>query len=210
MIYIRAKTDIANTLLRIDLVDTAGFLTTQASLTKLLDTEFSILEYDFTGQYFDGGFGGTSCESADAPCPVDPTTIGTILFYPNPADGGFDGCIEIDFISFGAPMGEDIEPYVDEFDNDNSDQWADAAGFTVEETGGELILTGDGTSGAYTSFNYTTHDTDNNTPKIIDMTSNNKLYVKVKSTTAGVPLRIDLVDQDGFASTEPATLVTKY
>ena len=206
-LYIRAKSDAANTLLRVDLIDTAGYTTTLASITKLLESDYSILEFDYSGQYIDAGYGGTACESDVAPCPVDPTAIANVLLYPNPADGGFTGCLEVDFISFGAPMGEDVTQYIDEFDNDNRDNWSDASGFTVEETEGELLITGDGTSGAFTAFNYTAHNTDDFTPVIFDMTSNNKLYVKAKSTVAGTPLRIDLVDQEGFASTEPATIV---
>jgi hypothetical protein len=205
-LFIRAKADAANTLLRVDLIDTAGYTTTLPSLTKLIEGDYTVLEFDYTGQYVDAGYGGTACESDVAPCPVDATAISTVLLYPNPADGGFTGCLEIDYISFGAPMGEDVSQYVDEFDNDNRDNWSDATGFTVEEMGGELLLTGDGTSGQYTAFSYSTHDTEDLTPVIVDMTFNNKLYVKAKSTVAGTPLRIDLVDQEGYATTEPATL----
>lgn len=206
-VFIRAKSDAPNTLLRVDLVDSTGLTTSQASITRLVSDEFTILELDFLGQYFDGGFGGTPCDGADAPCPVDPTAISTVLLYPNAVDGGFDGCLEIDFISFGAPMGEDVQQYVDEFDNDNRDQWSDASGFTVAEADGELVIAGDGTSGAFTSFNYTLHNTEDFTPLTVDVTSNNKVYVRAKSTLAGVPLRIDLVDEGGFATTEPATAV---
>jgi len=206
-VFIKAKTDVANTLLRVDLIDTSGFTTTLPSMTRLIDLDYTTIELDFSGQYVDAGFGGTACESDVAPCPVDPTAISTVLFYPNPADGGFEGCLEIDYISFGAPLGEDIPRYEDQFDNDIKDQFADAGGFTVEETGGELIITGDGTSGAFSAFAYTTHDTDDLTELTVDMTSNNKLYVKAKSTVANTPLRIDLVDAGGFITSEPATSV---
>lgn len=55
-LYIRAKAS-SNVPLRIDLVDTLDFVTSQPSLTKSLSTEFQIYEYDFTGQYVDAGFG---------------------------------------------------------------------------------------------------------------------------------------------------------
>lgn len=207
-LFIRAKSDAPNTLLRVDLIDEDGYTTSQASLTKLLESEYNTFEYDFSGNYLDGGFGGTSCDEANAPCPVDPTRISTILLYPNPADGGFDGCIEIEFLSFGAPMGDDIRPYSDHFDNENREFWSDASGFTVEETGTEMIIVGDGTAGAYSAFNYTTHDTESGAPIVVDLTVNDKLYVKAKSSVAGTPLRIDLVDGEGFATTNPATVAT--
>ncbi len=204
-VFIRAKADAANTLLRVDLVDTSGFVTTIPSFTRLLESDYAVLELDFSGNYIDGGYGGTPCEADVAPCAVDPTAIATVLFYPNPADGGFQGCIEIDYVSFGAAMGEDVQQYVDHFENSNRDQWADAGGFTVEESGTELVLTGDGTAGPYAAFSYTLHDTDAGTPLVVNVASNNKLYVKVKSSVAGTPLRIDLLDEGGFATTEPAT-----
>ncbi len=207
-VYLRAKSDAANTLLRVDLIDTSGFTTTLPSITRLIESDYTTLELDFTGQYVDAGYGGTACESDDAPCPVDPTAISTVLLYPNPADGMFAGCIEIDYISFGAPLGEDVLRYEDQFDNDVKDQFSDVDGFTVEETGGELILTGDGTGGAFAAFNYITHNTEDLSALTVDMTSNNKLYVKAKSTVPNSTLRIDLVDADGFVTTEPATTAT--
>ena len=204
--FFRAKSDTPNTLLRVDLIDTSGFITTIPSLTRLIDAEYVTYELDFGGQFLDGGFGGTPCDTDTAPCPVDATAINSVLFYPNPADGGFEGCIEIEFVSFGAPLGDDIAQYSDHFENENRDLFSDAAGFTVEETGTELVIVGDGTAGPFAAFNYSTHNTDDFTPIIVDMTSNNKLYVKARSTVPGTPLRIDLVDTEGFATTNPATV----
>ncbi len=204
-VFIRAKADVANTLLRIDLVDTAGYVTTIPSFTRLLESDYADIELDFSGNYLDGGYGGTPCDATTAPCAVDPTAISTVLFYPNPADGGFEGCLEIDYVSFGAPLGEDVRQYVDHFDNSNRDQWSDAGGFTVEEAGTEVVLTGDGSAGPYSAFNYALHNTENGDSEIVNIAFNNKLYVKAKSTVAGTPLRIDLVDEEGFATTEPST-----
>ncbi|NNF35319.1 MAG: T9SS type A sorting domain-containing protein [Saprospiraceae bacterium] len=201
-LFIRAKSNAVNTLLRIDLVDTTGYVTSQPSFTRLLEEDFVTLELDFTSAYIDAGYGGTPCETG--PCEVDGKVISTVLLYPNPADGGFMGDIEIDFISFGAPMGDDVISYNDHFDNGDRSFWTDAGGFTVEESGTELTLTGDGTAGAYSSFVYTPHDTAANQAVVLDLTSNNKLYVKAKSSVAGAPLRIDLVDAGGFATTNPS------
>jgi len=202
-VFLRARSDAPNTLLRIDLLDSANYVTSGASYTRLLSDEFQILELDFTSNYIDGGFGGPPCEMG--PCPVNGEVISNIILYPNPADGGFTGNIEIDYISFGAPMGDDIQKYSDEFDDEDRSQWTDAGGFTVEETGGELIIVGDGTAGAYTAFNYTPHNQETGEPLVLDMTSNNKLYMKA-SATKPVSMRVDLKDADGYATTEPATV----
>lgn len=201
-VFLRVKSDAVNTLLRVDLVDTSGFVTTQPSFTRLLDEEYSVLEIDFSAAYIDAGYGGTSCEVG--PCPLDAEAINTILLYPNPVDGGFDGNITVDYISFGAPMGEDVPSFEDHFDDENRDTWSEAGGFTVSETGTELTIVGDGTAGAYTAFEYAPLDPSGN-PINVDLTSNNKIFLKVKSTVAA-PLRIDLVDEGGFATTEPATV----
>lgn len=205
-VFIRAKSDAPNTLLRVDLQDVEGYVTTSPSLTRLLDSEFSIVELDFTSIYIDAGYGGTPCDETTAPCLVDATMISNVLFYPNPADGGFDGTITIDYVSFGKEMGEDVPRFTDHFDNENSEVWADAPGFTVSESGTEITLTGDGTSGPYTAFSYALTDSESGAPILVDFTTNNKLYVKAKSTVAGVPMRIDLEDANGFVSTEPSTV----
>ncbi len=201
-VFLRARSDAPNTLLRIDLIDTAGFITSLPSFTRLLDTEFSDIEIDFTSSYADGGYGGTPCD--EGPCDVDGSAISSVVLYPNPADGGFLGTIEIDYISFGAPLGDDVFKYTDHFDNEDRSFFSDAAGFTVTESGTEMVITGDGTAGQYAAFNYQPHNQDDGSPYILDLTSNNKLYVRAKSDVAGVPLRIDLVDQGGYVTTNPS------
>ena len=204
-VFLRVKSDAANTLLRLDLVDTSGFVTSQPSFTKLLSDEYTVLEFDFTASYIDGGFGGTPCEAG--PCEVNGAAISTILLYPNAVDGGFEGNITLDYISFGSPMGEDVVGYDDHFDNEDRSNFSDAGGFTVTETGTELIIEGDGTAGPYAAFNYSTQD-ENGEPLILDITSNNKIYVKVKSSVAGTPLRIDVQDEAGFTTTNPSVART--
>lgn len=199
-LFFRAKSNTPGTLIRIDLLDTTEYVTSEAGFTRLLSDEFVTYELDFTNAYVDGGFGGP-CENG--PCIVDGTAITTALLYPNPADGMFEGTIEIDYISFGAPMGADVPKYNDHFDNEDRQFISDAGGFTVEETGTELILTGDGTAGAYSAFSYTPHDKETGEAQTIDLTSNNKLYIKAKASVANVPFRIDLVDADGFVTTSP-------
>lgn len=209
-IYVKGRTSTGNTLLRMDLIDTAGFVTSMPSLTKVLIGDDNVLEYDFTGLYIDAGYGGTACDSG--PCDVDATAISGILLYTNPDDGAFDGVVTLDYISVGAPLGEDIAPYSDQFDNEIN-FLGDATGFTSSEENDELLISGDGTSGAYAAMSYITHDMDSGNPLIIDMTFNNKLYVKAKSDVEGAPLRIDLLDSDGYASNAQAqinTLTSEY
>lgn len=203
-VFIKARSSVPNTRLRLDLQDAEGYATTQPSFTRVLDQEYSVIELDFDASYIDGGYGGTPCDTG--PCVVDGTSISSILLYPNPADGMFEGVIDIDYISFGAPLGEDVFRYQDHFDNEDSTPWSDAGGFTVEETGTELTITGDGSAGPYAAFNYTAHDQESGEQLTLDLTSNNKFYVKAKSTVDGTPLRIDLVDMPGFATTEPSTV----
>ncbi len=200
-VFIKVKSDAANTLLRIDLVDSSGFVTTLPSLTRLLEEDYSVLELDFTANYVDGGYGGTPCEAG--PCDVDGSIISAVLLYPNPVDGGFEGNIHVDYISFGAPMGDDIPKYSDHFDDEDRSNFSDANGFTVTESGTELVIEGDGSAGAYSAFNFNPQNEDGES-LILDITSNNKVYIKVKSTVDGTPLRIDVVDEDGFATTNPS------
>jgi len=209
-IYIKGRSSEGNSLLRMDLVDTAGFVTTLPSLTKVLTEDDKVLEYEFTGLFTDAGYGGTSCE--EGPCPVDPTAIRTILLYVNADDGGFNGTVTLDYISVGAPLGEDIKAYSDQFDNDIN-VLGENGGFTSTESEGALTITGDGTSGAYAALEYGTHNMDDGSPVIVDMTLNNKLYVKAKSDVEGVPLRIDLLDTDGYVTNAQAqvnTLTAEY
>ncbi|MEL6987668.1 MAG: hypothetical protein AAGK97_07525, partial [Bacteroidota bacterium] len=211
-VYIRVKSDIPNTLLRLDVLDTAGYVTSQPGFTRLVTDEYEVIEIDFDGSYFDGGFGGSPCMMEDAPCAVDGKTIGQVLLYPNPADGGFNGNLDIDYISFGKPLGDDIQPYSDHFDDLDRSKFSDAAGFTVEESGSELTIVGDGTAGQYAAFSYSLHEQGSLEDIIIDVTSNNKLYVKAKSTVE-TPLRIDLSDVGGFVTTNPSvarTVTTEY
>jgi hypothetical protein len=200
--FIKAKSNKANTLLRMDLVDSSGFVTSKISFTRLLTTDYTTYEINFENEYTDAGYGGSAC--ATGPCKVNGKAIRSIQLFPNPADGGFKGDIEIDYISFGAPMGEDIQKYADQFDNGDRTKWSDAGGFTVAEKDGVLELKGNGTAGAYTAFEYFPHNQTSKENLVLSLTSNNKLYIRAKSSVAGVPLRVDLVDSKGFATTNPS------
>jgi len=208
-VFLKVKSDAPNTLLRVDLVDTSGYATTQTSFTRLLEEDYSVIELDFSAAYLDGGYGGTPCEVG--PCEVNAEAISSILLYPNPVDGGFEGNISVDYISFGAPAGDDVPRFNDHFDDEDRGNWGDAGGFTVSETGTELTIVGDGSAGPYTAFEYAPLDAEGN-PINVDLTSNNKLYIKVKSDVDAL-LRVDLVDEGGFATTAPSvarTMTAEY
>ncbi len=200
--FIKVRCNTPNTLLRIDLADSLGYNTTKASFSRILDSEFKVIELNFESAYEDAGYGGTPCTAG--PCPVNGKEISAVLLYPNPADGGFTGDIEIDYISFGAPMGEDVFKYFDQFEDGDKSKWSEVGGFTVEEKNKELVIKGDGTAGAYSAFYYQPHNIDTKENYILDVTSNNKIYARVKSSVAGVPMRIDLVDEGGYITTVPS------
>ena len=101
-IYVYAKSSVANIPFRIDLIDLQGYTTNSQAVQPELSTEYQILEYDFTGKYLDAGW-SPDCPNGTT-CPVDGERIEVLLLYPDPDNGGFDGMIDIDWISFGTPL----------------------------------------------------------------------------------------------------------
>ncbi|MEL6864270.1 MAG: T9SS type A sorting domain-containing protein [Bacteroidota bacterium] len=214
--YIRAQST-SDVPMRIDLVDTAGFVTSLPSLTRTISSDFQVFEFDYSGQYSDGGYGGTPCMSG--PCPVDGSAIGTILFYPNPVDGGFDGTITVDFVSFGAPLDVDFGPvgvpnYNDHYENEDLSFISDISGLVSDIDNSEWTITGDGTNSAFSPVIYDIHDQINGSSILASVqASGDKLFIRAKSSIDGTALRIDLQDQEGFATTEPSverTLSTDF
>ncbi|GLR18200.1 T9SS type A sorting domain-containing protein [Portibacter lacus] len=206
-VFIKARSTEPNTLLRVDLLDSVGYSTTQPSLTRVLSTDFQVIELNYSNQYTDAGYGGTPCESG--PCDVDGTAIKTMYLYPNPADGGFAGTIEIDYISFGKPLGEEVVEfkYADQFEDGDISKITMATGVEITESEGVMTWKGDGTSSAWAAMVYTPHNAETFEDYILDITPTDKIYMKAKSTTP-VTVRLDLKDSDGFATTEPATSVS--
>ncbi|WP_299258317.1 glycoside hydrolase family 9 protein [uncultured Aquimarina sp.] len=99
---------------RIDLQDEDGFVTNANSQSLRINNSSTIYEFDYTNNLQDGGFGGSDCTTATAPCPVDPSKIKFVQFFVNPGtnSGKYDGIITIDWISFGEPL-EAIPPTSD-------------------------------------------------------------------------------------------------
>jgi hypothetical protein len=204
-LYVKAKAS-SPVPLRIDLKDQDGYATTNPSVARGIGTEFSILEFDFTGTYMDGGFGGTACDAADAPCPVNGAVISDLLLYLDPDVGGYDGIVTIDWISTidpletigSGPVG--LNDYADNFDVDNMDFIDPSDGLIVSEDGGVITITGDGSSGAFAPTGFKLHD-GADTVLVNARANDDKLFLRVKASTADLPLRIDVEDNLGFAST---------
>ncbi|WP_405208398.1 glycoside hydrolase family 9 protein [Aquimarina sp. LLG6339-5] len=102
-LYIKVKGS-SNPDLRIDIQDEDDFVSNLSPLSVRIDNEFTIYELDYSSNLQDGGYGGSDCTQATAPCPVDPSKIAFVQFFVNAAEGGYSGIIEIDWISFGEPL----------------------------------------------------------------------------------------------------------
>ena len=101
---------------RIDLIDNADLVTTNAGLIETLTNDFQEFVFDFENRFVDGGYGGSSCpvSNNENPCPVDGQRISGFYIYPalrvgsvDPEDqtrgfNSFNGTIEIERI--GAAM----------------------------------------------------------------------------------------------------------
>ncbi|WP_299432794.1 glycoside hydrolase family 9 protein [uncultured Aquimarina sp.] len=101
--FIKVK-GISNPDLRIDIQDEDGFVTNLSPLSIRIDNGSTIYELDYSSNLQDGGYGGSDCTQATAPCPVDSSKIAFVQFFVNAAQGGYSGSIEIDWISFGEPF----------------------------------------------------------------------------------------------------------
>lgn len=211
-LYIKAKSSVEGTALRLDLQDIDGFVTTEGSITKILDTEYQVFEYDYTGVLKDLGFGGTPCTESTAPCPVDPTRIADIVMFIEPGVGEFLGTVSIDYISFGksldppAPPGEIV--YGDHFNDNMTNSVSDAFGLVSTEEGSDWTITGDGTASPFSALAYGLNDQSTGESIVLDVTGNNLLYIRAKSTVEGVPLRVDLIDTLNFITSQPSLTKT--
>jgi len=202
-VFVKARTSAGSVPLRLDLVDSTGFVTSQASLTKIVSDEWTIYEYNFSGNYIDGGFGGTACMTG--PCAVDETVISTLLFYADPVAGGYDGVIEIDFVSIGQALDDDdmLGPlgaanYQDQMDDNTSLFITDPAGIVSTTVNDEWTMTGDGTGGMWNSINYDPHNDLGEVILVNAEGSGNKIYIRAKASVDMTELRVDLQDNQGY------------
>lgn len=102
-LYIKVK-GTGGASLRIDLQDRLGYVTNRNSSSISLTTTYQVFEIIYTGKFQDGGYGGSPCTSAAAPCSVNNTMIKNLTFFVNDAAGKYNGTIDIDWISFGQPL----------------------------------------------------------------------------------------------------------
>ncbi|MEM6801998.1 MAG: T9SS type A sorting domain-containing protein, partial [Bacteroidota bacterium] len=209
-LFVKVKSSIPGTSFRIDVQDVNSFVSTQGSITKLVDTTFKILEYDFTGVLADMGFGGTPCTMSTAPCPVDGSRIADLLFFIEPGAGGFTGTLTIDYLSFGVslePLGPEPDLiYEDQFNNETLEYTGvDVGGIIVEEIDTDLLITGDGTSGPFSAVSYILHDKESGEQIFLDMSpASDKVFIRAKVDSGTVPLRMDLIDTTGFITSQQA------
>ncbi|MEL6925938.1 MAG: T9SS type A sorting domain-containing protein, partial [Bacteroidota bacterium] len=77
------------------------YVTNANSTSNIIRSDYAIYEYNYAGKYADGGFGGSPCTSATAPCDVDAERIAQLQFFVKPGVGGYNGTVDIDWISFG-------------------------------------------------------------------------------------------------------------
>ena len=203
-LYVRMKSTVPGTSLRIDFQDIDNFITTNAPVTKILTDEFVTYEYDLTGLYQDGGYGGTSCTPETAPCPVDPTRIRGLIMFIEPGVGGFAGEITMEYMSVGTAL-EPAGPaaaqiYADHFDDEDSRFVGSSDGsLTVSETGTTLTISADGTSGPYVATGYTFHE--DTTGIVLDFApANNRVFIKGRMGSGSAKVRVDIADSTGLNS----------
>lgn len=204
-VFIKMKSSVPSTVVRVDVQDINGFVSTQGSLQRIINEEYSVYEYDFTGVYADLGFGGTPCTMETAPCPLNSERIASLLFFIEPGVGAFAGDIIIDYISIGTslePAGDDPElVYFDRFNNNAVEFVSDGNGYLNSEEGTEWTITGDGTAGAFASVSYLTHDKATGEAINIDITpAKSRLFLKMRTNMGMEPVRVDLIDSSGFVS----------
>ena len=204
--FVRVKSTIPGTALRIDVQDIDNFVNTAGSVTKIVDTEYSVIEYDFTGTFQDLGFGGTPCTESTAPCVVDASRIANLVIFIEPGVGGFIGDLTIDYISFGnslePPGDEPLLIYGDHFTNGEL-EFTGSDAFDVSESESSLMINGDGTANPFAAVSYVLHDKDTQEEVILDMgPADNRVIINARTNGAMIPLRIDVIDEDGFTSSQ--------
>ena len=201
--YIKAKSSVANTALRVDVLDIDGFASTAGSITKIVGTDYSVYEFNYTGVLDDLGYGGTPCTQSTAPCPVDGSRIATLVIFIKPGEGGFVGDLTIDYVSFGVslepPGAEPDLVYEDHFGNETLEYTSTTSTFNLSEVGSELIIEGDGTATPFASISYVLHDKTDGSDIFLNMApGQDKVFVRAKVENGTVPLRLDLADTANY------------
>ncbi|MEM9723817.1 MAG: cellulase N-terminal Ig-like domain-containing protein, partial [Bacteroidota bacterium] len=105
-LYLKAKGENRPNL-RVDFLDNSGYVTNQNATTVTLEEDYNIYELDYTDRLLDGAFGGP-CTTA--PCVVDASQLLGLIFFINAPEGGYEGNVDIDWLSIGTPLEEAPPP----------------------------------------------------------------------------------------------------
>ena len=209
LIYVKMRTSVPGTSLRIDVQDVDNISSIGNAITRILTDEYEVYEFDFTGAF--QTFPTDACPTADVdPCDVNLEAIKELLIYVNGGTGQFAGTIDVDWISFGVNLdGEGPEAelvYADDFDNNVLSFVGPTDGFEVTEEGGNLVINGDGTSGQFGTISYQWHEaTDDQDTAFVSQVLNvdpaqGKVFIRARTLGAPQTLRIDLLDTAGLAT----------
>ncbi len=118
-VYVRMRSTVGGTSIRIDLQDINNFATTAGSITQVISEEFETYEFNYGGSYQDLAFGGTGCTEGGPPCVVDGERIKNMILFVNPGVEAFAGEVHIEYISVGTALeiqdGNDVLAYGDHF-----------------------------------------------------------------------------------------------
>jgi hypothetical protein len=138
----------------------------------------------------------------------------------------------ITFLLFTATLGftQTVTLYKDGFTDPSvvagspsNGNWTTGTGYTITHGTSVATITGDGSTGGYTSIAYSPYDNPQMGgtlagPLTVDMsaTGNDSVFVVVRSSVAGQTLRVDIQDVNGYTSnngqgvTGPQTMSTSY
>jgi len=89
--------------------------------------------------------------------------------------------------------------YVDQLDNADFIN-SGSGNYTFVAADSELTITGNGNAGAFDAIAYQLNDGAMQIP--VDVTGNNKLFIRAKASAIATQLRVDLQDATGFATTQ--------
>lgn len=108
-LFIKAK-GTGNPSFRIDLKDSQGYVTNLNPSSIALRNTYTVFEINYAGKFTDGAYAGTCQASGRPSCVVNPATISGLELFVNAASGGYNGTIDIEWISFGASLDNSAPP----------------------------------------------------------------------------------------------------
>ena len=203
-LYIKMKSTVPNTNLRIDAIDSRGYMTAGVGITKQVGTEFAVYEYDYTNGYFADRW-TPPCSEETAPCPVDGSDIVSFRIIPEPGQEIFTGTITFEWLTIGEslePIAEKPLLYTDCFEDGLNNFVSEGNGFTPVETNGQLEVTITNEKPQYGTFTYNINDRLTQEASSVDITEASTLNVRMRVEGPDALIRIDAVNSANFASTQ--------